>query len=262
MSPLAGGAARYKTSGKEAAVSVQKTEISTAPGALRRSLFRRKGEAVLRTALLSSFCLLLLSHAAFYPAAFSAMLAKDGVDGGGVFEHLTVAACIPGIFAGLAIVARRLHSRERLWYVAAWTAALVYFAGEEASWGQWYFGWQTPESFLPFNDQGETNLHNVSSWLDQKPRILVEFFVFAAGFALPLYYAAGGKKKFWDMLVLPASFCPWGAIFILSRIGDWLPANEFLARIGDSEFREFIIACFLSDYIAHLFIRAKNRKGR
>ena len=213
---------------------------------------------MLKTAISSSVCFLSLLLAVFYPAVFSSMLAKDGVNGGGIFEHLTVVACFPGIFAGFCIIAMRPHSRVRFWYIAIWTAALVYFAGEEASWGQWYFGWETPEKFLPFNDQGETNLHNVSSWLDQKPRILVELFVALTGFFLPLYYAAGGRKKVWDMFVLPPRFCSWGAVFVLSRIGDWIPANEFLASIGNNEFREFIIACFLSDYMVHLFAHTKR----
>ena len=91
---------------------------------------------MLKTAISSSVCFLSLLLAVFYPAVFSSMLAKDGVNGGGIFEHLTVVACFPGIFAGFCIIAMRPHSRVRFWYIAIWTAALVYFAGEEASWGQ------------------------------------------------------------------------------------------------------------------------------
>src|SRR3546814_4167282 len=50
-------------------------------------------------------------------------------------------------------------------------------AGEEASWGQHYAGWLTPDNWQALNDQGETNLHNTSSWLDQKPRTLLEIGV-------------------------------------------------------------------------------------
>lgn len=62
----------------------------------------------------------------------------------------------------------------------------VYMAGEEASWGQHYTGWLTPESWQAINDQGETNLHNTSSWLDQKPRTLLEIGVIVGGIAIPL----------------------------------------------------------------------------
>ena len=51
--------------------------------------------------------------------------------------------------------------------------ALIYYLGEEISWGQHLFKWGSPEFFLDNNNQGETNLHNMSNLLDQLPRTLV-----------------------------------------------------------------------------------------
>ena len=51
--------------------------------------------------------------------------------------------------------------------------ALIYYLGEEISWGQHFFKWVSPEFFLVNNNQGETNLHNISNLLDQLPRTLV-----------------------------------------------------------------------------------------
>src|SRR3546814_19755347 len=59
-------------------------------------------------------------------------------------------------------------------------------AGEEASWGRHYAGWLTPEGWQAINDQGETNLHDTSSWLDQKPRTLLEIGVIVGGIIVPL----------------------------------------------------------------------------
>ncbi len=205
-----------------------------------------------KTAIFAILALVLILFAAAYPAHFSLMLAKDGTDGGGLFEHLTVLMCLPGIFAGFWMMAKSPRPRAFFAWVLAWTLALVYFAGEEASWGQWYFGWETSESFAQINDQNETNLHNISSWLDMKPRILVEIFCFMTAFALPLYYAGGGKRTISPVFRLPVSFVPAGTVFTLSRIGDWIPAGEFLTNIGNSEFREFIIACILSGYMIYL----------
>src|SRR3546814_9825984 len=56
----------------------------------------------------------------------------------------------------------------------------------EASWGQHYAGWLTPENWQALNDQGETNLHNTSSWLDQKPRTLLEIGVIVGGILIPM----------------------------------------------------------------------------
>ena len=51
--------------------------------------------------------------------------------------------------------------------------ALIYYLGEEISWGQHFFKWVSPEFFLVNNNQGETNLHNMSNLFDQLPRTLV-----------------------------------------------------------------------------------------
>lgn len=50
---------------------------------------------------------------------------------------------------------------------------LIYFAGEEISWGQHFFHWNTPEFIKEINNQEETNLHNISNLFDQLPRSLV-----------------------------------------------------------------------------------------
>ena len=71
------------------------------------------------------------------------------------------------------------------WIVLALLGS-IYLAGEEASWGQHYVGWATPEGWQALNDQGETNLHNTSSWLDQKPRTLLELGVIVGGIVIPL----------------------------------------------------------------------------
>ena len=45
--------------------------------------------------------------------------------------------------------------------------------GEEISWGQHLFKWETPEFFNIYNIQNETNLHNMSNLLNELPRSLV-----------------------------------------------------------------------------------------
>ncbi len=94
--------------------------------------------------------------------------------------------------AGLVVALRILFMaqlRGRI-HLRAWVglaaAACLYIAGEEASWGQHFLDWSTPESWQEINDQQETNLHNVSSWLDQKPRALLEIGVVVGGILIPL----------------------------------------------------------------------------
>ena len=70
--------------------------------------------------------------------------------------------------------------------------ALIYYLGEEISWGQHFFKWVSPEFFIINNNQAETNLHNISNLLDQLPRALVMIW---CGLISILFYFLK-KKKF------------------------------------------------------------------
>lgn len=73
---------------------------------------------------------------------------------------------------------------QRIWILCA-ALGCFYIAGEEISWGQWVFGWVTPEFWTAVNDQHETNLHNTSAWLDQKPRLLLFIGIIVGGLVIP-----------------------------------------------------------------------------
>jgi hypothetical protein len=114
---------------------------------------------------------------------------------------------IPGIILAFyaAIKYRKLVSPITVIWIVLWAMACTYFAGEEASWGQWYFGWESPEWFESVNDQGETNLHNMSSWADQKPRALVELFILISGVIIPLCRMLGIGKPPTDSFISSGS---------------------------------------------------------
>ena len=72
-----------------------------------------------------------------------------------------------------------------------------YVAGEEISWGQHILDWTTPDFWSEVNDQQETNLHNTSSWLDQKPRLILLLAIVGGTLVVPIL------KKY-NILKLPA----------------------------------------------------------
>jgi hypothetical protein len=208
-----------------------------------------------------------LVYAWLDPNGFAGKLTKDNPTGA-VFESLTFIILIPGIFFGL--YAFRYY-RDRLphpilgYWVLLWSLACIYFAGEEVSWGQWFFGWDTPEFIAGLNDQGETNLHNVSSWLDQKPRLLVELFIFVAGFLVPLWRVLGTRKSIggfaWeDWIYAPNALLVAGMMFVTVKIADWLPEPVF-GNLGDSELCEFVIAWFLMWYLIFYAVRLRRISG-
>ena len=86
---------------------------------------------------------------------------------------------LSSLFLFLAIIfllkARNLYRENKFIniFLIIKILALVYFLGEEISWGQHIFKWTSPEFFKNANIQGETNIHNISNLFDQVPRTLV-----------------------------------------------------------------------------------------
>jgi hypothetical protein len=61
----------------------------------------------------------------------------------------------------------------------------LYIAGEEMSWGQHFFHWNTPEYWAEVNRQQETNLHNTYVIFEKTPRSLLELGIAIGGLGVP-----------------------------------------------------------------------------
>ena len=216
--------------------------------------------------------MLLLTLAAYFtsPEYIQMVIRKDtGPDGGGIAEHGTVLVLVPGIVAGIAVLRHyRAHLPLMLTgWVLAWTLACIYFAGEEASWGQHYLHWGTPDILHGVNDQQETNLHNIGTWFDQKPRTLVELWVVVAGLILPLWWAIRRRAPFgrmaWREWFWPTTIgILTAAIFLGTHIlgvAGKITGLQALQLIGANELREFYIAMFLSSYLLSIWYRLRQR---
>lgn len=119
--------------------------------------------------------------------------------------HELLEAFISFLAFGMAILVlpKIDWSRQKLAGAAVIMAALgtFYITGEEISWGQHIASWSTPEFWESVNDQGETNLHNTSDWLDQKPRILLYVGIVVGGLLVPFL------RRFYPQ-TLPQKFAP------------------------------------------------------
>jgi hypothetical protein len=227
---------------------------------------------VLLWAVFPPLTLLLLVFLAFTTQElFQQMMAKD-IDGG-IVEHATVVILLPGIAAGFAAFFRYRKKLPDLWlgwWVLVWTLACIYFAGEEISWGQWFFQWQSPEVFQKLNSQKETNLHNITPWLFQKPQALVEIWIFWGGIVMPIWGRFKGKKWVsdpgaWMYWLIPTFACLPAAVLTTAArffkpILRALPLPQ-LERLGSGELREYYIALFLSLYLLSIWIRIRRRRA-
>ena len=180
----------------------------------------------------------------------------------GPVETGTVVVLLSGILAGL-IALQKVSKLPTRWLTGWLILAIVgsiYFCGEEASWGQHWLGWETPQAMSNLNDQDETNLHNTSSWLDQKPRFLLELGILVGGLLYPLYLWLRQRTRssdpadihYWiwpSRQLLPTALL---AIIIglpqrLEKLLGW--PVPYPLDIRASETQEFYFALFLSLYL-------------
>lgn len=167
-------------------------------------------------------------------------------------------AVISAAFAAALVALAQIRLRAGKW-LAGWVAlaavCCLYVAGEEISWGQHFLDWTTPEFWAAVNDQHETNLHNTSSWLDQKPRLLLEIGVITGGILLPLL------QKYRPALV-PARFAviyPPPYLMPVALIGIGVKLASDIAELcdvtlfeRDSEVEELYLFYFVLLYLLAL----------
>lgn len=203
----------------------------------------------------------------------------------GIVENLTVVALLPAIYLGFALFQRRRQLpgtppswlpqplRLRLppiwlglWFLLNGLGAL-YMAGEEISWGQHIWGWQTPDVISTLNDQNETNFHNISGgWFDQKPRALLTLWVMTAGIGLPIWLWTKRKTlspNEWPYWVYPTTAClPVSIMTIIvvipASVADLFgtsPPRPFDIRA--SETQELYFALFITIYLTSAYRRLR-----
>ncbi|MCI5060677.1 MAG: hypothetical protein MRY79_06365 [Alphaproteobacteria bacterium] len=116
--------------------------------------------------------------------------------------HETLQALLMALSCGIALSYFFMNTVKTplliTWFGLA-ALCCFYVAGEEISWGQHLLGWVTPENWSALNDQGETNLHNTTSWLDQKPRLVLLIGILMGTFVFPLL-----QKNKW--IIFPVEF--------------------------------------------------------
>ena len=173
----------------------------------------------------------------------------------GLIELATPVLSLIGFVIGIATVRlawHRVDKPERIWYLLV-TLGCFYFAGEELSWGQHFFGWGTPEYLEQINDQEETNIHNISSWFDQKPRLLLELWVLIGGVVMVL--VKGGKTVGTYAWFWPTLECfPTALLAILVRLPERIKSlfgiEQLPLELRFSEPQEYYFALFLLLYLA------------
>ena len=190
----------------------------------------------------------------------------------GFIELATPTILIFAIFYGVRVF--QLRNQLPVWWLKIWmvlvTLGCVYFAGEDLSWGQHIIGWDTPEEIKAINDQQETNIHNISSWFDQKPRLLLELWIIIGGIFIAGWRKWKGEifeKDAWQYWFWPGFACfPAAVLAELAKSPERikttfdLPSLPF-GEVRYSELQELMFAVFLLCYLASVFKRLKMIKN-
>ena len=96
----------------------------------------------------------------------------------GLIELLTPVASTLGVVTGVAVLRNRLPKWLRVW-VALVTLGCFYATGEETSWLQHVFHWETPAEWAALNYYDETNLSGLDPRAEEAPKVLLNLFVLA-----------------------------------------------------------------------------------
>lgn len=175
-----------------------------------------------------------------YPPLYIWLLAEDSM-----VEWLQV-LCLVGAGSFLSFLAIRLSKSGQKGTALVYGLVAVgswFLAGEEISWGQRIFGWQTPEALEQVNRQGETTLHNIRGVQELVPAAMLLASLYGA--CAPLVWAAvrarWTKATPMHLLIPPLSLVPAFALaagYRLFRLFVW-PAADY----GISEYSEVMELC-------------------
>ncbi len=127
----------------------------------------------------------------------------------GVWESLSALAFL----ASSVLFALAARTAVRRWPALLFSAGAFLLCMEEISWGQHWFGWDTPEALSELNTQNETNFHNIGGYWSHQIIMLATFAWLAL---IPIC-----MRLFWDfrtvfrhlrLPVAPASLIPLGFV--------------------------------------------------
>ena len=109
----------------------------------------------------------------------------------------------------------------------------LYIAGEEMSWGQHIFHWNTPEYWAMVNRQEETNLHNTYAIFEKTPRSILEAGIFIGGLLVPLaaIFYPWLRACRWSLFLPAAAFVPTALGATIFKLVDKLQQGGYVATI-------------------------------
>ena len=135
-----------------------------------------------------------------------------------------------------------------------YTLGIIYFFLEEVSWGQHYLNWETFEIFKVLNNQGETNIHNISNLFDQLPRSILTLW---CGFSIFLVkvFKFSELDNVYIKFIIPSSKLKYISFILLIFLLPDLLVDKLDLHPGYNNYSYSINLAEIYDFFTFNFIR-------
>ena len=171
-----------------------------------------------------------------------------------IFQSLLLFFTIILILNIIKLLKKNNSNTFFIYIIYLYLLCILYFFLEEISWGQHIFKWESSNFFLTYNNQGETNIHNISNLFDQLPRgMLVIWCGFS--FLIHRYILKFNLVEIYSKFVLPKKELKYlSIIFLIFFLPDFVIDKTNL-HPGHANYTININMGEVYDFITFNFIR-------
>lgn len=156
---------------------------------------------------------------------------------------------------------RQTHSFGVIIFPVLFGLFFLFIAGEEESWGQWLFYYDTPKVLKDINTQREVNVHNLSMFASYlSPHRVLNLVALFIGVLIPLGYRfISTLRRLLNAIDFPVSPLACITLFVLGLFYE-RASGAIYHQWANAEIREFLfsVAFLLFSISAY---RGKNRIG-
>ncbi len=170
------------------------------------------------------------------------------------FQILFLVLTIYQLIKNIIFKNKYKFSKIFLYFMYFYTLGIIYFFFEEISWGQHYLKWDTNEIFMILNNQGETNIHNISNIFDQLPRGILTLWCGFSIFFVKFLKLTPLKKTYIDF-VFPSQKIKYISFILLIFLLPDFFVDQLNLHPGYSNYTYAINLAEIYDFFTLNFIR-------
>lgn len=139
-------------------------------------------------------------------------------------------------------------------FIYIYILGLIYFFFEEISWGQHIFGWESISFFKTYNNQNETNIHNISNVFNELPRSILILWC-STSFIFIKIFSKKIPNPFLNNFIMPSNKLKYISIYLLFIFIPDFFVDKMDLHPGHSEYSKYILLSDILDFITFNFIK-------